>query len=341
VSIESRLTEILIALDQCDPANLRRHEELEQQILLAKQQICDVSREGKLMLETASKAQQEAITVKSESLLVNKQREKIRPNIESLQSRINEEEDRLKQARVKSFDPKAFSKKLQIEGILAKRRQDKMMRRMVTANRPNLDLEAMVAEHPMSKLVVLGLSDPQDIAAKFQQGKEKALDLQQEQESVESRLKEKQAELNRLHIQLNQMDLANSCAKSPSPVMATDPKSSENIELLQRQNQLAVMTKLTTNVKHYLLALREKVQSIEQQHDSFRDFIDTRDESNMDSNTNRVITLVKELCDDFLHSQKLATKSSPAMFANIRILAKDESESRFTDYASAEVVLLL
>ena len=339
VSIEFRLTEILIALDQCDPANLRRHEELEQQILLAKQQICDVSREGKLMLETASKAQQEAITVKSESLLVNKQREKIRPNIESLQSRINEEEDRLKQARVKSFDPKAFSKKLQIEGILAKRRQDKMMRRMVTANRPNLDLEAMVAEHPMSKLVVLGLSDPQDIAAKFQQGKEKALDLQQEQESVESRLKEKQAELNRLHIQLNQMDLANSCAKSPSPVMATDPKSSENIELLQRQNQLAVMTKLTTNVKHYLLALREKVQSIEQQHDSFRDFIDTKDESNMDSNTNRVITLVKELCDDFLHSQKLATKSSPARFANIRILAKDESESRCTNYTSAEVAL--
>jgi predicted AAA+ superfamily ATPase len=121
--------------------------------------------------------------------------------------------------------------------------------------------------------------------------------------------------------------------------MATDPKSSENIELLQRQNQLAVMTKLTTNVKHYLLALREKVQSIEQQHDSFRDFIDTKDESNMDSNTNRVITLVKELCDDFLHSQKLATKSSPARFANIRILNKDESESRFTNYASAEVAL--
>lgn len=335
VSIESRLTEILIALDQCDPANLRRHEELEQQRLLAKQQICDVSREGKLMLEMASKAQQEVKYVKAESLLVSKQRDKIKPELESLQSRINEEEDRLKQARVKSFDPKAFSKKLQIEGILAKRRQDKMMRRMVSANLNRPNLEAMVAEHPMSKLVtVLGLSDPQDIAAKLQQGKDKALDLQKKQESVESRLKEKQAELNRLHIQLNQMDLASSCARSPSPDVTIDPN-----ELLRRQNQLALMSKLTTNVKHYLFTLREKVQSIEQQHDNFHDFMDTMDNSSLNPNTNRVITLVKELCDDFLHPQKLTTKSSPARFANIRILAKDESESRFTDYASAEVVL--
>ena len=192
----------------------------------------------------------------------------------------------------------------------------------------------------MSKLVtVLGLSDPQDIAAKFQQVKEKARNLQQEQESVESRLKEKQAELNRLHIQLNQMDLASSCAKSPSPDGTIYPNSSENIELLRRQNQLALMSNLTTNVKHYLFTLREKVQSIEQQHDNFHDFMDTMDNSNLDPNTNRVISLVKELCDDFLHQQKLTTKSSPTRFANIRILAKDESESRFTDYASAEVVL--
>lgn len=337
VSIESRLAEILTVLDQCDPAKLRRHEELEQQILLAKQQIFDVSREGNLMVEKVKLTQQEAINVKSESLLVNNKREKIKPELESLQSRVYEDEDRQKQARVKSFDPKAFSKKLQIEGILAKRRQRSQQK--VSAHRPT-NLEAIVAEHPMSKLVkVLGLSDPEDIAAKLQQSKEKNLDLQKEQELVESRLKENQAELNRLHIQLNQMDLANSCAKSPSPDLTINPTSSENIELLRRQNQLALMTKLTTNVKHYLFALREKVQSIEQQHYSFHDFIDTKDNSNLDSNANRAITLVKELCDDFLYSQKLATKSSPARFANIRILNRDESESRFTKHASAEVLL--
>jgi hypothetical protein len=330
VSIQSSFTDILGALEACDPANLRRHEELEQQISLSKKQLRDLRKERMKTIEHVKITRVEALGVKAMVKETSDERERVGSLLQSYQSQVKEEEERLKHVRVKSFDPAAFSKRVQLEGKIAKRRQDKikLLQHQTPWKAPTV--EDLVTDHPIVRLAkVSGTTEPQAIATILVQGKKEAENYKNRQELLEMQLREKRVELERLHNQTKQLDLANSVTDACAP---NDMKK-ECTELLCRQNQVEIMTNLTTNVTINLTNLHEKVQSTvtKCQTNVFNESSDKNDAM-------KVISLVKDLCSDFVQISTSLDMKESERYENIRVLNKSQVEARAIQFPRREAL---
>jgi len=329
-SIESSFTEILSALEAYNPANSRRHDEMEHQISLSMAQLRDLQNERAAILERINQTRSEALSVKSLIKSTMEERGEIEPLLASLRYQAKENEERLKSALVKKFDSAAFSKRVQLVGKIAKRRQDKL-KHVTVASQSEVSIE----DHPMMRLMrAFGMKNAQEIATKLQRGEEEAETLRKRQESFELQLTDKRSRLERLHYQMKELGLADSFScrhGSPSHM------EMETTEMQRRENQLAVISNLTTNVNIALLHLHQKVQLMrtECSADSIPSFMDEVD-SNLHRDAKRVASLVLNLFEDNTTSSQ-HTNETPVKYENIRVLNKSEIELRSAEQTRSEV----
>ena len=339
VSIESSFADILAALEVHDPANLRRHEELEHQISLSKQQLRDLRNERSVIVEHINQTRSAALSIKSLIETAMEERGEIEPLLTSLRYQAHEVEERRKSALAKKFDSAAFSKRMQLEGKIAKRRQDKLKRVHAISSQPTVEV---VKDHPMIRLIgASSTTDAREIVAKLERGQEEAENLRKRQDSLDSHLKDKRPRLARLYNQIQQLGLATDSFSSSSSSSSSHSFPSPiqmDIELQRRQNQLAVISNHTTTVKVALLHLHQRVMDNDELTDIIPGLI-VGANSNLHDDAKRVTSLVMDLCKDVLGpSTSSHTSDTPARYKNIRVLNKSEVESRSTEHSRSEVL---
>ena len=159
--IESVQRGILLALDESDPAHLSQQVVLKQQLELSRQQTKDLSTEAKTMEDETRKTNYRVAKVSKELKAVQFERHQAKSLLSSLRSKVNGRVDSL--ARTTSFDPVAFSRRIRIEGKLARRRElMKRNKQLTTASAQ--EIEAASNQHPMAKLsLAAGTRDPNEI----------------------------------------------------------------------------------------------------------------------------------------------------------------------------------
>ena len=103
-------------------------------------------------------------------------------------------------------------------------------------------------------------------------------------------------------------------------------------ELQRRQNQLAVISNLTTNVKIALVHLHQKAQQLmhNEQMVSIHGLMNEGD-TNLHEDAKRVTALVKDLCGDYISTSSPANET-PSKYKNVRVLNKAEAENQFTEF---------
>eukprot|EP00985_Skeletonema_marinoi_P009151 scaffold4230_cov87-Skeletonema_marinoi.AAC.1 len=208
VSIESSFNDVLAALDANDPANLRRHEELEHEIALKNQELKELRNESKENAEHIDQARKEALSIKSLIKATVEEREEIEPLLISLRQQSKEFEERRKSALVKKFDSAAFSKRVQLVGKIAKRRHDKQQLSRSSASQPSVEV---LVNHPMVRLMeTAGTKDIEEIVTKMHRDEEEGDFLRTHQEAVELELKDRRSRLDLLHGQMEELGLADS-----------------------------------------------------------------------------------------------------------------------------------
>jgi hypothetical protein len=107
-SVDLVLNDILLALHSFAPSQMRQIE-LDQQIVLCRQQITDLTNEKKAISKETKNADSKSSKLLAEVKSVVQERQRIKPLLESFRTRANEELEQKKNTRVGSFDPEAFS----------------------------------------------------------------------------------------------------------------------------------------------------------------------------------------------------------------------------------------
>ena len=325
VSIESSFNDVLAALDANDPANLRRHEELEHEIALKNQELKELRNESKENADHIDQARKEALSIKSLIKVTVEEREEIEPLLISLRQQAKEFEERRKSALVKKFDSAAFSKRVQLVGKIAKRRHDKNSKRS-SASQPSVEV---LVNHPMVRLMeTAGTKDAEEIVTKMHRDEEEGVFLRTRQEAVELELKDRRSRLVLLHGQMEELGLADSNSSGHGCPLPMQMES----ELQRRQNQLAVISNLTTNVKIALVHLHQKAQQLmhNEQMVSIHGLMNEGD-SNLHEDAKRVTSLVQDLCGDYVSTSSPANET-PSKYKNVRVLNKAEAENQFTEF---------
>lgn len=329
VSIESSFTDVVAALDANDPANSRRHETLEHEIDHKNEELKGLWNESKVNAEHTEQAQKASQSIKSLIKSTEEERAQIEPLLTSLRSQAKELEERRKSALHKKFDSAAFSKRVQLVGKIAKRRQDAKQKLIATASQSTV---GVLINHPMIRLMETGgTKDAEEIVSKMHRDEEESEMLRTRQELVELQLKGRRSGLDHLHGQMEELGLVDriSCSEHDH-----DSPSTMEVECTELQRRLRAISSLTAKISNALFHLHQKIMQLIQNDQtlSIHGIMNGCD-ANLYENAKKVTSVVKDLCEDYvvLPSNASATNETPSEYNNIRILNKKETESQFTD----------
>jgi len=331
VSIESSFTDVVVALDTNDPAISRHHETLEHEIDLKNQELKNLQNESKVNVEHAEQARKASQSIKSLIKSTEEKRTEIEPLLTSLRTQAEELEELRKSALHKKFDSAAFSKRVQLVGKIAKRRQDAKQKHIAAVSQATV---GALINHPMIRLIeTSGTKDAEEIVTKMHRDEEESEMLRTRQESVEFQLKDRRSRLDQLLREMEELGLVDSFSGSGHDSPST--MQIECTELQRRQHQLAVISNLTANISISLLHMHQKAQQLIHNDQTLSIHgIMNKGDSNLFEDAKSVTSVVKDLCKDFvvLPSSASPTNETPSKYNNVRVLNKAEAESQFTDF---------
>ena len=209
-SVDLIFNDILLALHGSAPSPMRQIE-LEQQIVLSRQQISDLTEQRKKITNETEKKDFASKQVAEEVKSIVQERQRILPLLDSLRTRASEESDQKKISRVASFDPAAFSRRLRIEGKLAKRREERNLKRNASGFEV-VDINKASKLHPMERIAqITGTRDPHTIFTMLNETEIEELKLRHEQS--EQHVKDQLAKLESLGSQMSQRLLSDGNVK--------------------------------------------------------------------------------------------------------------------------------
>ena len=325
-------------------ADQSQHIQLKQQVVLSCQQIADLTNEKKKiekgLVSIEDRTQQLVGHVKGNTL----ERQRIKPVLESLRARANEEAERRKTARVKSFDPASFSRRVRIEGKIAKRRELKL-KNQSECWKSTTGIEAGVRAstklHPMEKLAhVAGTRDPTSIMEFLDDSETKQ--LQNRQEQAEIKVKMQLANLDSIarQKQLGMADGNNDM--DPHAASVDDNIANEETRLSIKQKGLDSATQLVQDISLAILSLNDKVSSLEDEeslHQYAQFTMDATKHTRLLQDVQRLIQSIKTLHNGIPSSELglLAIRKSSSdteqneSIPNIRVLNREERENAFVE----------
>jgi len=330
-SVDIVYQDILIALHHCDPANQYHHIQLEQQIVLCKQQITDLQREGSVITKEIEKVEARSNGVSLDARAIAQERQRIKPNLESLRTRLNEESERRKTARVTTFDPQAFSRRVRLEGRIAKRRQNKLKRNQSICVSSSAEITKAAKLHPMERLAqASGTRDPMSIQEILKEDETQRLRTRQER--GELHLKEQVETIDSLENQIKELTFADSAVKiRPANEIDKDVANAE-AELATKQKRLDQISQLVRSISFTILNLSGMLQSV-QEDKALREFacfaMKAVDRAKLDQD----ISLIKSLCEEIpseiepVAKKKEHSGQEQAKYTNVRIMNRAEQES--------------
>lgn len=332
VSVESSFTDVVSALDANDPANSRRHETLEHEIDLKNQELKDLWNESKVNADHTEQARKAGQSIKSLIKSTEEERAEIEPLLTSLRSEAKELEERRKSALHKKFGSAAFSKRVQLVGKIAKRRQDPKQKLIATASQSTV---GVLINHPMIRLMeTSGTKDAEEIVSKMHRDEQESEMLRTRQESVELQLKDRRSRLDQLHGQMEELGLTESFSCSEH-----DPDSPLTMEVgcTELQRKLRAISNLIANISNALLNLHQKATQLIQNDDQTLSIHGAKNgcDANLFEDAKKVTSVVKDLCKDYvvvLPSNASLANETPSKYNNVRILNKKEAESQFIDF---------
>mmetsp|Transcript_3759 Transcript_3759/g.6278 ORF Transcript_3759/g.6278 Transcript_3759/m.6278 type:complete len:847 (+) Transcript_3759:1118-3658(+) len=338
VSIESSLTDVVSAMEATDPANLRRHEEIEHEIALKSKELRGLKDESLENVERIDQIRKEVQSVKSLISSTSEEKGELEPLLTSLRDQVKELEERRKAALSKKFDSAKFTKRVKLVGKmkLAKRRAD-MQKRITADLQSNVEV---LANHPMMRLIeATGKKDAEEIVAQMHRDEEEGEILRSRQEKAELELKDRRSRLDHLRNQIEELALADSFSRSGHE--SPSSMHMECTELERKQNQLMVISNLTKNVKIALLHLQQKAQLLVQNDQTLSIHgVINECSSNVHEDAKRIAQsindLVRDTCGEYSTSSQ--ANETPSKYNNVRVLNKAEAESRFTDSSSSRTM---
>lgn len=339
---ELSFQKILLALASYDPAN-QRDVQLEQQVRLSTQQMVDLKQERGVITKETEKIEARSKKVSDDAKAIAQERHRIEPLLETLRNRANDDLIRSKAARVTSFDPAAFSRRVRIEGKIAKRRENKLKHKQSCAGGLGVvnflepgEMQKAAKLHPMEKLAqAAGTRDPAAIMQIFNESETQV--LRTRLRKGEMKVKEQLAKLETLGSQTKVIHLADGDVEIRSA--ASIDKSNVNMEavLSRKQEKMDSLSQLVQNISLAILNLSGMVQSIEgdQSLNEFAHFaMEPDDHTKLDEDVQQLVqsitSLRKEIPSEFsLLAKKNESNQDQTRHHNIRILARSEQESRF------------
>lgn len=325
--IEAAHEQILVVLESCQPSMSMTHLELEQQIILSKEQLSDFSRQLNLIDEEINEIAASSKNVASETTMILEAKHQITSQLEALQLKVKDLTDRKKAQRNASFDPSAFNRRMKLEGIIAKRRQ----MRGSKENKPTID-NLRLAPHPMQKIAhAAGSFDPGHIAEKLKSCSELSTELSLRQEKQELECKKKQQRLHALRNAIKYTHLSDGKAldnKTPgnshAQILFDNRKSLRQL--------VAVISECHIAIKH----IYDIAESIEQQNLDTSQFHFAMDESqsSLYSSSKDLVMHIK--C---MHASTLGQEVSPREMKVInKYRVRNKSEE--SDYSEEAAILL-
>ncbi|KAL9191603.1 hypothetical protein ACHAXT_001309 [Thalassiosira profunda] len=320
--------DILCSMHSSEPTG-GHYIELEQQLVLSRQQIADLieSRSKKMSLEAKAVAEQ---------------RKRIQPLLQSLQKRVREEADALKVSRINSFNPEA-RRRMQLEGRVARRREAKARRMHRPIGTPNAaeDMGRAAKLHDMERLAqVTGTRDPASIVDMLKDDEADRLRLRQERGELQ--IKEQRATLESLLSQLGNLDLVCGAERS----IATDEDiSNAEAMLASRQSQLDSLSRNLLEVSLAIVNLHDLVQPAERNRrrsefaqitaEAARPMTPNSCKLGQDRELNLLAQQVRLLHNEVPSELRSAAKQrtsqteEQAEYQNLRVLNRVESETAY------------
>ena len=259
--VERVYNDILLKLHTCDPTNQSQHIQLEEQIHLSRQQIADLQKEGVRKTKDIERTEARSKKFSEDVKSILRERQSIKPRLEMLQTQVNEQQN--KDTRnasffTRTFDPATFSKRVLLEGRIARRRETKL-KRVAIATFSSEEITKVVKLHPMERLAeVSGTRDPVSIAEILNEDETQQLRTRQEQGELQ--LKDQAATLESLSKKIKNISLVDGNAVSIPSVACED---AANIEagLLVKQKRLDSITQLIKHISQVVVNLNDMVQS--------------------------------------------------------------------------------
>lgn len=328
-SVDLIFNDILLALHGSTPSPMRQIE-LEQQIVLSRQQISDLTEQRKDITNETAKTNFTSEHVAEEVKSIVQERQRILPLLDSLRTRASEESEQKKITRVASFDPAAFSRRVRIEGKLAKRRAACNLKRNASGFEV-VDINKASKLHPMERIAqIAGTRDPNAIFAMLN---ETEIDqLRSRHEQSEQHVKDQLAKLESLGCQMSQSLLSDGNVKLGSAVI--DQHDSETV-LDSKQKTLDSMSQFVDSLYLAILDLSDKVQMIEEGYQFSQFLMAEDDHKKMDTNPKRLVESMRSLCEEIPSEFALLSKKGICNekerqthgHLNVRILNRAEQVS--------------
>ncbi|KAL3789640.1 hypothetical protein ACHAW5_002357 [Stephanodiscus triporus] len=328
-SVDLVFNDILLALHSFAPSQMRQIE-LEQQIVLYRQQIADLTNEKGAISKETENADSRSSKLQAEVKSVVQERQSIKPLLESFRMRANEESEQKKNTRLGSFDPEAFSRRVRIECKIAKRREERNAKRKASFEVVNINEASTL--HPMERIAqIAGTRDPDAIVGTLNEPEIEKLRLRHEQS--EQHVKEQLAKLESLQIQTNQISLSDGNVELDSTVI--DQHDSEDV-LFSKQKRLDSMSHFIDSLFLAILSLSDKVQLIEEDYRYFLMAEDDHTKKYKDAKRLFEATkfLREEIPSEFVLSKKGPSNENEWQTSghpNVRILNRAEKESQFAE----------
>ena len=331
---------ILVNLHNYDPTTQNGHLQIQSQIDLSRQQIIDLKNERGSIMKEIDKIQGRAMKFTSDIKSVAQERQRLAPLLESLRARANEEEERKKNARVASFDPSSFSRRVRLAGRIAKRREDKLKHSRPIGAYSADEMDKASELHPMERISqAAGTHDPASIATMLKEDETQQLRGRQEKGEIE--LKEQRQQLESLRSQIQDLSLVD----GDNDVLSTQPDDIVDAKAVisSKQQQLQTTSQLVQNVSLAILNVSDKVESIERDRRLSEFALFTRDAARMTTvapnsrpnHEKKLARLVKSLQQEvpselISYSRKESHKrESQPGYQNVRILNRGEREATF------------
>ena len=313
--VDNIYKEILIALQSCNPSDQKRHLELEQQIVLSKQQISDLNGREDILDREIDRALSASAEVSSAIKSTMLERQRLKPLLESLRIRTNEGIERRKALRVASYETMAFSRKNKLDSVLSvlsrrkTKRNDKLMRSQSLLAQPHAEdvIATITTLHPMEMLAhAAGTHDPFAIIEKMKQSESREDELRKRQDKNEILMKDRVLRLRSLQDKIQDLRLADGDSKTNQTTAAIDRQiANTESKLLSRQKELSSLTNLIQDIFLAVRNLHVMVQSIDHIqvcNAAISEVIQcTSDETNESRDDEGLSILpIKTLCDEIL-----------------------------------------
>lgn len=333
--VQSVHENILVVLQSCRPSFQTEHLQLEQQIVLSKQQISDLTKQQDVIDNEINEIQASCREMESRTQQVYAEIESVRPQLDAMRRRVKEELDRKRAERNTSFDPSAFNRRMKLEGIIARRRQVRDSND--DESRFVIDVESSSALHPMEKLAyAVGSFDPSVIVDKLKTSEGLSRELSLRQEKQELITTKQRNILQDLHERVQTHYLsADSSANNEINIVDQDLTDAEALfqtrkKSLQRLENLINVVEVAAQ---HLYSVAESIQHLDEETNQFH-FAMEENKSFLSSDAKKIVSCIKAIYIPErkqvtpLHMKKLARKSLDNSF-NKRVLNKAELESSY------------